>query len=131
MSPPDRAVPRNPWPIIRFFAHSRPWASSRRRLALGEKPKSATLRAKECERNRTNGRCRLGLPRNTHRLLSQAFRFHSFNRGAADLDGFAIANESHLNAHGSEWRKRRIIGRILWEVGLASSVPSVSFPRFP
>ena len=112
MSQPNRAAPRNPWPIIRFFAHSRHWASGRRRLALGEKSKSATLRAKECERNRMD--CRLVLPCNQHRLLPQTFRSYSFNRGAADLDGFAIVNESRLNVHESEWRKRRIIGRILY-----------------
>ena len=91
MSPPDRAVPRNPWPIIRFFAHSRPWASSQRRLALGEKSKSATLRAKECERNRTDCRCRFGICIASCRRSSV---LNSFNRGAADLDGFAIANEA-------------------------------------
>ena len=109
MSQPDRAVPRNPWPIIRFFAHSRSWASGRRSLALGEKSKSATLRAKECERNRTDCRCRFGISIASCRRSSV---LNSFNRGAADLDGFAIANESLLNANGSEWRKRRIIGRI-------------------
>ena len=93
------------------------------------KPKSATLRAKECERNRTDCRCRLALSRNEHRLLPQAFRSYSFNRGAADLDGFAIANERDLNAHGSEWRKRRIIGRIVWTVGRSvrfRSLPLIS-----
>ena len=95
------------------------------------KPKSATLRAKECERNRTDGRFRLALSRNKHRLLPQAFRSYSFNRGAADLDGFAIANERDLNAHGSEWRKRRIIGRIVWTVGRSvrfRSLPLISAP---
>ena len=55
MSQPDRAALRNPWPIIRFLAHSRSWASCGRSLALGEKPKSATLRAKEWERKRFAG----------------------------------------------------------------------------
>ena len=140
MSQPNRAVPRNPWPIIRFFAHSRPWTSSRRSLALGEKSKSATLRAKECERNRFLNRS-LNTEAQRHKgtemwadgmsglcdsvslclcvkkcapALERVVRVrsHSFNRGAVDLDGFAIGNESRLNAHGSEWRKRRIIGRI-------------------
>ena len=140
MSPPDRAVPRNPWPIIRFLAHSRPWASSCRRLALGEKPKSATLRSKECERNRFLNRS-LNTEAQRHKGTEMRadgmsglcdsvslclcvktcasalervarFRFYSFNRGAADLDGFAIANERDLNDYGSEWRKRRTIGRI-------------------
>ena len=110
MSKPTRAVPRNPWPIIRFFAHSRPWASSRRRLALGEKsPKSATLRAKECERNRTDCRCRFGISIASCRRSSV---LNSFNRGAADLGFFAVGNERHLNVHETEWRKRRPIGRI-------------------
>ena len=109
MSQPDRAVPRNPWPIIRFFAHSRPWASSRRSVALGEKSKSATLRAKECERNRTDCRCRFGISIASCRRSSV---LNSFNRGAADLGFFAVGNERHLNVHETEWRKRRIIGRI-------------------
>ena len=122
---------RNPWPIIRFLAHSLSWASSRLQLPSGEKPKSATLLAKECERNRTDGRFRLALSRNKHRLLPQAFRSYSFNRGAADLDGFAIANERDLSAHGSEWRKRRPIGRIVWTVGRSvrfRSLPLISAP---
>ena len=109
MSQPDRAAPRNPWPIGRFFAHSRSWASSRRSLALGEKSKSATLRAKECERNRTDCRCRFGISIASCRRSSV---LNSFNRGAADLGFFAVGNERHLNVHETEWRKRRIIGRI-------------------
>ena len=112
MSQPDRAAPRNPWPIGRFFAHSRSWASSGHSVTLGEKSKSATLRAKECRRNCSDCRCRLALPRIEHRLLSQAFRSYSFNRGAVDLGFFAVGNERHLNVHETEWRKRRIIGRI-------------------
>ena len=42
-----RAPERNPWPIIRFLAHSPSWTSNLLRLPSGEKPKSATLRAKE------------------------------------------------------------------------------------
>ena len=137
---PDRAAPRNPWPIIRFFAHSRSWASGRRSLSLGEKSKSATLPAKECERNRflnsslnTESQRHKGTEMRADGMFGLCdtvslclcvktsapalervvrFRSYSFNRGAADLDGFAIANERDLNAHGSEWRKRRTIGRI-------------------
>ena len=46
-------------------------------------------------------------------LLAADLPFTLFNRGAADLAVFANANERQLNAHGSEWRKWRIIGRIV------------------
>ena len=95
VSPVDPPA-RNTWPIVRFLAHSRSWTSSRRSVALGEKPKSATLRSKECERNRTDCRCCLALPRNQHRLLSQTFRFYSFNRGATDLELSPASNELRL-----------------------------------
>ena len=65
--------------------------------------------------------------------LATDLPFTLFNRGAADLAIFAIANERHLNDHGSEWRERRIISRIaLSAVGrLASSVLFRSLPFFP
>ena len=129
MSLPVRAATRNPWPIIRFLAHSRTWSSSGRSLLLGEKPKSATLRAKECDRNRSD--CRLALPRNQHRLLPQPFRFYSFNRGAADLGFFAVGNERHMNGNEREWRKRRIIGRIhLRRLGRTVPFSSADFRAF-
>ena len=131
MSQPDRAVQLNSWPIGRFLAHSRSWTSSRRSVTLGEKSQSATLRAKECARNRTNRNCRWTLSRNRHRLLSQTFRLHSFNRGAADLGFFAVDNGHHLNAHESEWRKSRIIGRIrLRRLGWTVPSSSVDFRAF-
>ena len=131
MNDDARVATRNPWPIIRFLAHSRPWSSSRSSVTLGEKPKSATLRAKECERNRSGCRCRLALLRSRYRRLSQTFRFYSSNRGAADLGFFAVGNEWHLSGKVREWRKRRIIGRIRrrWS---GCSVPylSVDFRAF-
>ena len=131
MSQPIRAPVRDPWPIIRFLAHSPSWTSSRLQLPLGEKPKSATLRAKECERNRSGCRCRLALLRSRYRRLSQTFRFYSSSRGAADLGFFAVGNEWHLSGKVGEWRKRRIIGRIRrrWS---GCSVPylSVDFRAF-
>ena len=138
MSQPSRAATRNPWPIIRFLAHSRFWASCRRSLSLGEKPKSATLRAKEYERNRLLN-CSLNTEAQRHKGTEARrsapamerlvrFRSHSFNRGAADLVFFAFSNERHLSGNQREWRKRRIIGRILRMVcrTVRRSIPSSS-----
>ena len=128
MNVPDQAAPRNPWPIGRFLAHSHPCASGRRSLALGEKSQSATLRSKECGRNRSECHCRFEIGIAFCRRPSV---LHSSNRGAADLDAFAIAHESLLNAHGSEWRKRRIIGRIrLRRSGWTVPFSSVNFRAF-
>ena len=134
-----RTAPRNPWPIIRFLAHSRSSASSRHSLQSGEKSKSATPRSKECLRNiffnteaqRHRGTERLSppalpllifvppclcdsvlesIPSRRDRLTGSVL--NSSNRGAADLGFFAVGNERHMNGNRREWRKRRIIGRI-------------------
>ena len=127
MSQPYRAAPRNTWPIVRFLAHSRSGASSRLSFSSGEKPESATLRAKECLRNRTTG---FYYGKRGNQRKDTEFRSHSSNRGAADLDFFADGNEPHLNTHEGEWRKRRIIGRIRRTVGWSVLFASADFRAF-
>ena len=153
-----RIAARDPWPIGRFLAHSRSWASRGRSLALGEKSQSATLRSKECERNRFLN-CSSNTEAQRHKgtelmgvgmsglcdsvslclcvktcapALEQAvrFRFHSFKRSADDLGFFAIGKGRHLNGRECEWRKRRIIGRILRSDGWSVPLSSAGFRAF-
>ena len=142
MSQPSRAATRNPWPIIRFLAHSRFWASCRRSLSLGEKPKSATLRAKEYERNRLLN-CSLNTEAQRHkgtearrsapamerlvRFRSQLFKprrgrfslFRHQQRTSPERQSTRVAKKAYNRPHSSD--------------GLSngSQVDSVFFRRFP